>query len=107
MSVLLNRRFGLCAARVSLLQPVLACWFLAANLAAQDPGKPLVISMDVRRVALYVTVREGKAKFVSDLAKQDFSVKEDGALQEIISFSRDDVPIAVGLLVDNSQSMMN
>jgi len=80
---------------------------VAATLAAQVPETPLVISMDVRRVALYVTVREGKAKFVGDLAKEHFSVKEDGAPQEIISFSRDDVPVAIGLLVDNSQSMMN
>ena len=90
-----------------LLRTVLACGFVAATLAAQVPETPLVISMDVRRVALYVTVREGKAKFVGDLAKEHFSVKEDGAPQEIISFSRDDVPVAIGLLVDNSQSMMN
>ena len=80
---------------------------LAPILAAQAPDGGLVISMDVRRVVLYVTVREGKARFVGDLAKQDFSIKEDGASQEIINFSRDDVPVAVGLLVDNSQSMMN
>jgi VWFA-related protein len=81
--------------------------FLAATLAAQVPGESPVISMDVNRVVLYVTVREGKARFVGDLARQNFSVKEDGTPQEIISFSRDDVPVAVGLLVDNSQSMMN
>ena len=81
--------------------------FLAAVPAAQAPDQTPVISMDVRRVVLYVTVREGNAKFVGDLNKQDFSVKEDGTPQEIISFSRDDVPIAIGLLVDNSQSMMN
>lgn len=90
----------------SLLHSI-AALSLAPILLAQAPAGGLVISMDVRRVDLYVTVREGKARFVGDLAKPDFSVKEDGVPQEIVSFSRDDVPVAVGLLVDNSQSMMN
>jgi VWFA-related protein len=89
------------------LRSVSGFLFLAGTLAAQAPGGSPVISMDVNRVVLYVTVREGKARFVGDLARQNFSVKEDGTPQEIISFSRDDVPVAVGLLVDNSQSMMN
>lgn len=89
------------------LRSVSGFLFLASTLAAQATTGPPVISMDVNRVVLYVTVREGKARFVGDLAKQDLSVKEDGTPQEIISFSRDDVPVAVGLLVDNSQSMMN
>ena len=66
-----------------------------------------VISVDVKRIVLYATVREGKAKFVGDLQKENFTVKEDGVAQDLISFSRDDVPVAVGLLVDNSMSMMN
>jgi len=93
--------------KISILYAISALVSLASNVAAQAPDGGLVISMDVRRVVLYVTVREGKARFVGDLAKGDFSVKEDGAAQELINFSRDDVPVAVGLLVDNSQSMMN
>lgn len=65
------------------------------------------ISVDVRRVVLYVTVREGRVGFVGDLRKEDFTVKEDGVPREILQFSRDDVPVAVGLVIDNSQSMMN
>ena len=81
--------------------------FLAAALTAQGPDTMPVIKMDVSRVVLYVTVREGKARFVGDLSKPDFLIKEDGNAQETISFSRDDVPVAIGLLVDNSQSMIN
>jgi len=78
-----------------------------AALPAQAPEGNLVISMDVRRVVLYVTVRDGNARYVGDLDKPDFSIKEDGAPQQILSFRRDDVPAAIGLLVDNSQSMLN
>src|SRR5215510_12157229 len=65
------------------------------------------ISVDVVRVVLHATVRESKAGFVSDLEKEHFTVLEDGVPQKLLSFSREDEPIAVGLLVDNSQSMMN
>ncbi len=91
----------------SLLNSISALLSLVSIVAAQAPGGGLIISMDVRRVVLYATVREGKARFVGDLAKQAFSVKEDGVPQALIDFSRDDVPVAVGLLIDNSQSMMN
>jgi len=86
----------------------LIAWLLLTGLlAAQDPQKDLVLSMDVNRVVLYVTVREGNATFVGDLKKEEFTIREDKLPQEILSFSRDDVPIAVGIIVDNSQSMMN
>ena len=87
----------------------LPCMLLIAPslLMSQTAGADQVFSMDVSRVVLYVTVREGKARFIGDLTKDDFTVLEDGKPQPIISFSRDDVPVAIGLLVDNSQSMMN
>lgn len=75
-------------------------------LLAQAPENS-VISMDVKRVILHATVREGKARFVGDLQKDDFEVLENGVRQEIISFSREDLPVATGILVDNSRSMMN
>ena len=79
---------------------------LGGQLLAQAPGQP-VITVEVKRVVLHATVREGKARFVGDLEKQHFTVLEDGVPQELISFSREDLPVAIGLLVDNSQSMMN
>ena len=63
--------------------------------------------MDVQRVVLYVTVREGQTGYVGDLAKENFTVKEDGKPQQIHEFQRADVPVAVGLVIDNSQSMLN
>jgi VWFA-related protein len=44
---------------------------------------------------------------VDDLRQEDFTILEDGKPQEIVSFLREDVPVAIGLLVDNSQSMLN
>src|SRR5215831_5583149 len=82
--------------------------FFAASLSPVHPAQEApVISVDVKRVVLYVTVRETKTRFVGDLEKQNFTILEDGVPREVLSFSRTDVPVAIGLLVDNSQSMMN
>ena len=74
---------------------------------APEKDKVHTVSVDVTRVVLYATVRDDKSGIVGDLAKGQFTVHEDGKPQEILSFSRDDAPVAIGLLVDNSGSMMN
>ncbi len=75
-------------------------------LLSQAPDNS-TFSMDVQRVVLHATVREGKARFVGDLQKDNFDVTEDGVRQEILSFSHEDLPVATAILVDNSKSMMN
>jgi len=74
-------------------------------LLAQLPEN--VISIQVKRVVLHATVRESRGGIVGDLQKDDFEVLEDGVRQEILSFSREDLPVATAILVDNSSSMMN
>lgn len=78
----------------------------ALPLLAQAPDNSL-ISVEVRRVVLHATVREGKARFVGDLIKENFEVREDNQRQEILSFSREDLPVATAIVVDNSLSMLN
>ena len=88
---------------------LLSLGLIAASsfLLSRDAQEPARISVAVNQVVLYATVREGKARFVGDLKQENFTVLEDGIPQEILSFSREDAPVAIGLLVDNSQSMMN
>jgi VWFA-related protein len=71
---------------------------------APPPAEP-TISVDVNLVVLKASVLDKKGGFVSDLRKEDFRVYEDGAPQTIQVFSHEDVPVAVGLEVDNSGSM--
>lgn len=82
-------------------------WLSASQPSFAQDTPDHVISMDVKRVVLFATVREGKARFAGDLQRENFTVQEDGKPQKIDSFSRDDVPVAIGLLIDNSQSMLN
>jgi Ca-activated chloride channel family protein len=52
-----------------------------------------------------VTVQDRDGGFVSGLDKSNFQVYEDGRPQAIESFRHGDVPVTVGLIVDNSGSM--
>ena len=76
-------------------------------------GKPLIapdadeyrISIQVRLVVLPVVVTDGKGKAVSGLGENSFRVFEDGRPQQIALFEPEDVPVTVGLVIDNSGSM--
>jgi Ca-activated chloride channel homolog len=68
-------------------------------------GDQYTISVSVDMVVLNATVRDRNGVLVSGLGKGDFQVYEDGVLQQIESFSHDDIPVTVGLVVDNSGSM--
>jgi VWFA-related protein len=50
-------------------------------------------------------VENHKGAPVSGLGKDDFQVYEDGVLQQTEYFSHEDIPVTVGLVVDNSGSM--
>jgi len=79
---------------------------LALPLFPQTPDDS-TFSLEVQRVVLHATVREGKARFVGNLQKENFEITEDGVRQEILSFKHEDLPVATAILVDNSKSMMN
>ena len=64
-----------------------------------------IISVDVDLVVLHASVRDRKGGFVSGLGKENFRILENGALQDIRVFQSEDMPVAVGLIVDNSGSM--
>jgi len=63
------------------------------------------IRVKVDLVVLHATVQNRNRALVSGLGKEDFQVYEDGVLQRIDSFSHEDIPVTVGLVVDNSGSM--
>jgi Ca-activated chloride channel family protein len=63
------------------------------------------IKMNVDMVVLHATVQDHKRTPVSGLRKDNFKIYEDRALQQIRYFSHEDIPVTVGLVVDNSGSM--
>ena len=79
-----------------------ALLFLPAQPVSQQDFK-FTANSDL--VLLDVSVMEAKGGFVSDLKKENFQIYENGKLQTISHFGKDDTPITVGLVVDDSHSM--
>jgi len=73
--------------------------------AAPSHGDGYAIRTSVDLVVLRATVRDRKGAPVAGLGKEDFQVFEDKVPQQIESFSHEDVPVTVGLVIDNSGSM--
>jgi VWFA-related protein len=64
-----------------------------------------VMRKQVNEVALHATVSDGNDQIVTSLNRSAFTVFEDGRPQPITSFRREDVPVSLGILIDNSGSM--
>jgi len=74
--------------------------------AGQDPDAgSFRFSVDVALVVLPATVTDRQGGFVSNLSERDFGVYENGVPQHIRLFRNEDIPVTVGLVVDQSSSM--
>ena len=72
---------------------------------SRGPRGGYTLSRDVEEVVLNATVLDDHQRLVPNLTKDDFRVFEDGAAQNITSLQRQDIPVSIGLLIDNSGSM--
>ncbi len=75
-------------------------WSLSPRPPQQDP-----IQINVELVVLHATVLNREHLPVAGLGQTSFQIFEDGVPQEIESFRREDIPVTVGLVIDNSGSM--
>jgi Ca-activated chloride channel homolog len=64
-----------------------------------------VFHSDVQEVLLHATVIDDKQRMVTTLDQNAFAVFEDGKPQVIKSFRHEDIPISLGIVIDNSGSM--
>src|SRR6476620_8190101 len=74
----------------------------------QEPGvEPgcFVFHSEVQEVVLHATVIDDKQRIITDLGQNAFTVFEDGKPQVIKSFRHEDIPISLGIVIDNSGSM--
>jgi Ca-activated chloride channel homolog len=78
---------------------------LAPEPGSGDQGGMFVFKKQVEEVVLHATVYDQGRNQVTGLSRNDFSVFENGVPQQITSFRREDVPVALGIVVDNSGSM--
>jgi Ca-activated chloride channel homolog len=64
-----------------------------------------VLRSEVEEVSLNVTVLDSHGALVQDLKRENFKIQEDGVAQTLLSFQHADIPVSIGLVVDNSGSM--
>jgi len=73
--------------------------------AASTDNGVFVFKKEVQEVVLHATVVDKKQHMIMDLGREAFTVFEDGKPQVITSFRREDIPVAMGIVIDNSGSM--
>jgi len=73
--------------------------------SADDQSGVFVFKKEVQEVVLHATVVDDQRRLVTNLDRPAFTVFEDGVRQATTSFHRDDVPVAMGIVIDNSGSM--
>lgn len=71
---------------------------------ATDNGV-FVFHAEAQEVTLHATVVDERNRLVTSLPKEDFTVFEDNVAQQIRSFRQEDIPVAMGIVIDNSGSM--
>jgi len=89
----------MCAAGVCLFA-------VAASLPGQD-NFPATFRAEARLVVLHATVMDKDGKLVTNLPREAFRAYEDGKEQQLKYFRREDVPVSMGIIIDNSASMKN
>jgi Ca-activated chloride channel family protein len=80
-------------------------FFLPLVLSFSLPAQEAVFRTDTRLVVLHATVVDRSGKLVTNLPRSAFRVYEDGLEQQLKVFRREDVPVSMGIVIDNSGSM--
>jgi Ca-activated chloride channel homolog len=87
---------------VSLWITALAC---AQNAAPPAQNDIPVFTTDTRLVVVHASVLDSKGKLITNLPQSAFKVLENGIEQPIKLFRREDIPVSMGIVIDNSGSM--
>jgi Ca-activated chloride channel homolog len=91
-----------------LLSSLLVFCCLALAQTASPPKSAdddITFRTDTRLVVLPISVSDKKGKLITDLPQSAFKVYENGVEQPIKLFRREDVPVSLGIIIDNSGSM--
>jgi VWFA-related protein len=100
-----NHRSGTGPAALLLAITLVVTASVAVSQQPGPPDSPFTIAVSVDEVVLHASVRNHHGTPVAGLTQDDFQVFEDGVPQAIKHFSHTDIPVTVGLVIDNSGSM--
>jgi Ca-activated chloride channel family protein len=74
-------------------------------VVSTDAQESFKFRSGVELVNVTATVSDQDGRFVSGLRQEDFTVYEDGELQQVSHFSNERVPVSLGIALDTSGSM--
>src|SRR5260221_396565 len=81
------------------------------DVKRDTPGQPIkrdqAVHIDVNLALVNVTVTDPYNRLVTGLEPDNFRIFEDNIEQEVVTFSAEDVPISIGVILDLSGSMGN
>lgn len=72
-----------------------------------DPPRPPAFRSGVDLVSLHVTVTDQAQRYVTTLGRDDFVILEDGKPQDLTMFGLSEVPLALAVVLDSSDSMLD
>src|SRR5262245_3332331 len=76
---------------------------MSSLLWSQDGTFKLSVNVDLTEV--HVNVTDEKDRPIGNLRKENFRVFEDQTEQTITVFKHEDIPVSLGLVIDNSRSI--
>lgn len=84
---------------------IFAALIAATAVAGAQSQEGFRFKSGVDLVNVTATVTDEDGRFVAGLRREDFTVYEDGKLQDVSHFSNDRVPVSLGIVLDTSGSM--
>jgi len=87
--------------KLAFVQFLLAC----PLFAQQDPPPVFKLNVEVDLVELHVSVVDEKDRMVGGLLKEHFRITENRVEHPIAVFKHEDIPVSLGLVIDNSRSI--
>jgi VWFA-related protein len=81
------------------------CLLLSGAVQGQDAPPVATLNIDVDFVELHVTVQDRAGHPIGGLVQANFKVTENSVDQPIAVFKHEDIPVSLGLILDNSRSI--
>ena len=102
---LVTRRRRVCVPVLVLVALLAVTSLVAAPVEQRGRRTQDVFRTGIELVQMAVTVVDEDGRLVGDLRRDDFEVFEDGVRQTLTDFTRERVPLSLGVVLDVSQSM--
>ena len=95
----------LLAIKIMKLIRLAALTLLVASVLQAQQDTVFKLNVNVDLTELHVTVTDSQDRPVGNLKKENFRIYEDRTEQKVSVFKHEDIPVSLGLVIDNSRSI--